>query len=248
MIMQGVTGGVLIDSSSIQYPTSDGRPMGETDVHREQIVELIHALDIHFDREDVYVSGNLLMFYEEGRPRRHVSPDVLVTFGIPRGSRNYYKVWEEGRPPDVIFEITSQSTRREDLGKKRALYARLGVPEYYIFDPLSEYLKPRLRAYRLEGRDYVPVVGEPLASSKLELELRIHEDRLRLWDPAAARFLPTRRENERARRAAEQARTEAEQARSEAEAARAEAQRRAARAEAEVEALRAELERLRRQE
>ena len=48
----------------------------------------------------------------------------------------------------MVFEITSRGTRLEDLGTKRALYAMLGVREYFLYDPLGEYLQPPLQGYR----------------------------------------------------------------------------------------------------
>lgn len=190
----------------IEYPTSDGRPLGETDTHRNQIIDLIHALDLRYSAQpETYVSGNLLLFYEEGNRRRHLSPDVMVVFGVPDQERDNYLLWEEGKAPDVVIEVTSRSTRTEDMGFKKGLYALLGVQEYYIFDPLREYLQPRLKAYRLQGEDYQPVIGDPLTSPRLGLELRIVDDRLRLYDPEAETLLPTRRDTEEARRSAEEA-------------------------------------------
>lgn len=177
------------------YPTSDGRPLGETDVHRRLITDLIHALEVFYlSRDDVYVSGNLLLFYEEGNRRRHLSPDVLVTLGIPRRERDNYLIWQEGKAPDMIFEISSATTKFEDIGAKKGLYASFGVKEYCIFDPLKEYLEPRLRLYRLAGDDYVPVTGNPLQLETLGLQLRVVEDTLRLFNPLTASLLPTRTE------------------------------------------------------
>lgn len=195
----------------IEYPTSDGRPLGETDVHRVQIVDLIHGLDVYFkQRSDVYVTGNLLLLYEENRPRKHLSPDVMVVFGVPKHNRENYLLWKEGKAPDVAIEVTSKSTRDEDMGHKKGLYAMMGVAEYYLFDPLREYLSPRLKAYRLEGADYLPVVSEPLVSPRLGLELVVVDDRLRLRDAARDVLLPTLEET--AARA-EQAEREAERRR-----------------------------------
>lgn len=143
--------------------------------------------------------GNLLLFYEEGNPYKHLSPDVLVADGRPKHERDYYQLWVEGKAPDFVIEVTSKSTRPENLGVKKGLYALMGVRDYFIFDPLREYLTPALRAYRLEGEDYIPVVGEPVVSSSLGLCLRIVENRLRLFDAAGA-LLPTRLETELAKR------------------------------------------------
>ena len=87
-------------SSEVDYPTSDGRPMGETEVHRDDMISLIQALQHHFGNDPmVCVSGNLLLYYVPGDKRRHLSPDVFVVRGIPKRERKYYLVWEEGRAP-----------------------------------------------------------------------------------------------------------------------------------------------------
>ncbi len=182
------------EDENTPYPTSDGRPLGETDVHRIQITDLIGSLEYHFrDRPDVYVSGNLLMFYERGDRRKHRSPDVLVALGVPAGQRDFYKVWEEGKAPDLVFEITSASTRSEDLGEKKGLYAYLGIREYLIFDPLKEYLEPRLRLYRLAGEEFVPVAGR-LTLETVRLNPEVVEDKLRLRDPRTGELVPTPQE------------------------------------------------------
>ena len=53
-----------------------------------------------------------------------------------------------GNAPFVL-EVTSDTTQKKDLGDKKAIYQRLGVDEYFLFDPLGDYLKPRLQGYRL---------------------------------------------------------------------------------------------------
>ena len=104
----------------IEYPTGDGKPMAETDVHRDDMVDAIQMLKDHFaDRLDVYVTGNLLLFYEEGDPRKHVAPDVFVVRGVEKKDRDHYLVWTEGKAPDLVIEITSKTTRREDQKKKK---------------------------------------------------------------------------------------------------------------------------------
>ena len=99
------------------YPTSDGKPIAETDWHRDLMLELIETLKEHFAGQPrVYVSGNLLVFYEEGNKRKHVSPDVFMVRGIPKETdppRTRYLLWEN-KPLDLVIELTSQSTRRED--------------------------------------------------------------------------------------------------------------------------------------
>jgi hypothetical protein len=69
----------------IEYPTSDGRPLAETDVHRDLMVDLIGTLEDRYENDRmVYVSGNLLVFYHEGDKRKHVAPDVFVVDGVKK--------------------------------------------------------------------------------------------------------------------------------------------------------------------
>jgi Uma2 family endonuclease len=189
--------------AAIRYPETDGKPMGETDIHIAQIIDLLFALTRYF-REDprVYVAADLLLYYVEGDPKEFVVPDVFVVRGVPKGERRIYKLWEEGRAPDVVFEITSASTRREDLGTKRVLYADLGVKEYFVFDPTGEDLRPPLRAFRLSGSEYQPL-KEPVFSEVLGLELQIVDKHLRLFDPRTGKRLLTPAEADAAREAAE---------------------------------------------
>lgn len=112
----------------VYYPESNGEPMAETDVHRDQLIDLLIALKDYFRHDQqVYVAANLLIYYEEGDAQASVAPDVFVLFGASKEPRRIYKLWEEGKAPDVVFEITSASTRVQDLGPKKGLYEVLGV-------------------------------------------------------------------------------------------------------------------------
>jgi Uma2 family endonuclease len=240
----------------IDYPESDGKPLGETDAHRREILAIIFMLEEYFAADsNVYVSGNLMLYYEQGNPSAVVSPDVFVVKGVPKQERRIYKLWEEGRPPVSVFEITSRSTRLEDKGSKRELFAELGVREYFLFDPLAEYLKPPLQGFELQGDEFValePGADESLVSQ--ELGLRLHRDGsyLRLINLASGQALLRAPELEAARRAAEErtrsadtARRAAEERTRSADTARRAAEQRAQSAEEELERLRAELARLR---
>ena len=136
-----------------------------------------------------------------------VAPDVFVVHGVRNQPRRSYKLWEEGVVPAVVFELTSRSTRREDLRTKYDLYARLGVTEYFLFDPLGEYLRPPCRGYRLQQGRYRPLAaGEDGALWSVALGLALHGrgEQLRLYDPARQRWLPTPQEEAASRRAAEE--------------------------------------------
>src|SRR5262249_31290833 len=87
----------------IEYPESDGKPLGEPDAHRREILAIIAMLEHYFAANaEVYISGNLMLYYEEGNPGAVVSPDVFVVKGVPKKERRTYKLWEEGRPPAVV--------------------------------------------------------------------------------------------------------------------------------------------------
>ncbi len=239
--------------AEVFYPESDGQPMAETDVHRDLMLDLIAMLREYFrDDPHIYISGNLLLYYEEGNPRRSVAPDVFVVKGIPGDRRRIYKLWEEGQPPDVVFELTSRSTRNEDLRTKHELYERLGVTEYFLFDPLGEYLRPPLQGHRLALDHYVPLrpaADGSLWSAVLELELHPRGESLRLFDPESRRWLLNPQEETVARRAAESRAAVEAAARQIAEdrvtaeaAARQIAEDRVAIVEAELARLRAQLD------
>jgi Uma2 family endonuclease len=179
---------------AVEYPESDGKPMTETDAHREQMTDLIAALKAYFRNDPrVYVGGNLMMYYDEGDPKESIAPDIFVVRGVSKRNRRVYKVWEEGRAPDVVIELTSRSTRDQDLGSKRWVYAELGVREYFIFDPLGEYLQPPLRSYTLSGDEYIRIAsdGTSIMSQSLGLELRVVDGWLRLFDPEMGQLLST---------------------------------------------------------
>jgi Uma2 family endonuclease len=207
----------------IEYPTGDGKPMAETELHLYDMIDSIQVLkDYYAGQPRVYVCGNMLMFYEEGNPRKHVSPDVFVVHGIATEPlRDNYLVWKEGKAPDFIVEITSKSTKAEDRKKKFEIYRTiLRVPEYFLFDPTEDYLKPPLQGFRLAGEQYVPIepVDGRLPSQVLGLHLERDGQQLRFFNPATSERLMTRLEmREAAERAAIEERDRAQQERDRAE-------------------------------
>ncbi len=184
--------------SEIFYPDSNGEPLAETDFHAHLLMNLRMALDIFFaNREDVYVTGNIMFYYLEGNPTEVISPDVMVCFGIPKGDRTSYKTWEEKDVvPSVVIEIASRGTWRKDRVEKKALYEMLGVKEYYIFNPLEPKIAPAFTAYRLEdgGFSTVKIENNRVKSEILELELVVENRTLRLFNPATNQFLKTTEE------------------------------------------------------
>ncbi|NJN54097.1 MAG: Uma2 family endonuclease [Anaerolineae bacterium] len=195
-----------LPKSEIEYPESDGLPMAETDEHRIQMTDaLIHPLRARYHKQgNVYVSGNLFFYYEEGNREAVVAPDVFVVFGVTAKKRRTYKLWEEGHAPDVVFELTSRKTYEADLGRKRLLYEDLGVREYFLFDPLREYLRPPLQGFRLTAEGYYdPLRPQPLPTSEwqlesqvLSLQLHTHGSNLRLYDGELDAYLRMPEETE----------------------------------------------------
>ena len=178
--------------------------------------------------------------------KARVAPDVFVVVGAPNRERMSYLLWEERKAPDCVLEVTSRSTRHEDQGRKRELYRRLGVREYWQYDPTGDYLRPRLQGLVLVAGDYEELASREygdgtlaMESGVLGLELRVTDRGLRFHDPETGRDLPSPAESLEAQEHAEvewqradAARQHAEEARRQAEAERQ--QERAARQQAET--------------
>jgi hypothetical protein len=176
-------------SRDVFYPESDGKPMAETPWHLEEMFYLFGGVRDHFrDVADVYVGANQFLYYIEGDPRRVVAPDLFVVRGVPKvPARGTYKLWKEGQPPCLVVEVTSDSTRDEDLKTKRECYERMGVEEYFLFDPFGDYLNPRLQGYKLVNGRYQQAPLEEdgsLLSRTTELLFRVEGERLRLIETA----------------------------------------------------------------
>ncbi|MFL6235896.1 MAG: Uma2 family endonuclease, partial [Thermoanaerobaculia bacterium] len=138
--------------------------------------------------DGVYVAGNLFFYYKKGDPRAVVAPDLFVVKGVAKRDRKVYKLWEEHRSPCFVVEVTSDSTRDEDLSDKLAVYEQLGVEEYFLFDPLGDYLDPRLQGHRLVNGRYRPAPLEKdgsLVSRTAGVTFRVEGKHLRLIESAS---------------------------------------------------------------
>lgn len=168
-----------VDDDGIDYPDSDGKPIGETEYHVDAIFALKDALQSHFRaRTDVHVAADMFLYFEKGNPAANKSPDVMVTKGVGNHKRRTFKTWVEGTAPQVIFEIVSRKTRKEDTVVKPPLYARLGVKEYFLFDPVGDArLEPRYQAFHLQRGRLVPMKPESAGGfTSVELGLRFVPD------------------------------------------------------------------------
>ena len=217
-------------SAEATLPDSDGRPLAENDEHYRAILSIRAPLEVRFrDSADTYVTGDLLLYYDREDRRKCAAPDVLVARGLAKRFRRSYVLWEEGKPPDCVVEVSSPDSRTKDRTKKRKLYAKLGVREYFLFDPVYEdsQHEGRLQGFRLWGGRSMPMGPGGVAGSRAELEsevlgvsLRPEGKRVRLRDLRSGEDLLYFDETEDARQAATQAQRLAETQRNEETRAR----------------------------
>ena len=197
-----------LDESDLRL--EDARSMPESRQQDRAAGYTRSALEMHFADRVVTVERNMHISFEgydehgerptfAGEQRTaarflpNIEPDVLVAFDVPRQEhRTAYLVWREGKVPDFLLEVASNSTWRNDYGRKRDIYERLGVPEYFIFDARKSPRRPRLTACRpgTDGRyqELRPLphegVGRGIFSAQLRLVAFVDEaGDLGWWDP-----------------------------------------------------------------
>lgn len=173
------------------YPAADGQPMTD---NRWQSRAMLHAAgDLQTFHPDAFVAMDILLYYELGRVRSRVAPDVMVAFGVGAESRPSYYVWREGKVPDWVLEVASPRTQARDRTEKRRIYAKIGVPEFWLFDPQGTVFprhERQLQGFRLEGRAYAPIPPRTegglrlIPSEVLGLDVRVEDELLRFRDAA----------------------------------------------------------------
>ena len=180
-------------------PDPDHRPDG---MYQAPIIdECGHLLRDHFAvRPDVIVDSGGFVFYDQRSLNVRVRPDIYVALGVDAAavfSRNGYVVWEAGKPPDFVLEVASESTHTVDTDRKPDLYARIGVGEYWRFDPTGgEFYGYHLAGDTLVDGVYqpIPVTTEPDEmtwgySPALDLNLCARDRRLVFHDPNTGLYL-----------------------------------------------------------
>ncbi len=221
------------EPEDVEYP--EGKWIAQSVWHGRAVSQATVALDNHFrHRERVLVAMELVVYYERGNDKVCLQPDVQVVFGVQRGNRSSYKVWEEGKAADFVLEVASPLTADKDARHKAQEYARIGVHEYWRLDPAGSMLATPLEGWEASGGSYdrvQPVArgarGRWLQSRVLGLELRSQRQDgatvLVFRDPRTGEeFGGDTGESERLRRAAEEhASAEAELRRAAEERARA---------------------------
>ena len=219
-----------------QHPTREDL-MGESVIQAQIMRYLTAVLEWLYQRDGWFIATNLNIYRQ---PRYHaypLVPDVAVFKGVRidhPGQRTFrsWRMYEPGRPPpQVVFEIASDTTWKDDLRRKPIQYALLGVQEYFAYDPNQPpYFarQPgRLRGWRRSGRwlyALTPDTQGRLWSVELDSYLVVEGDILRLYDQEGQRRL-TQAEAEQAAKEAERAAKEAAWSQLEVERAAKEAER-----------------------
>ena len=205
---------------TIYYPYTDHQPVPDREYQFPLLATVFTTLNTHFNKiPGTHVNGNVFIYYEEGNPRKTIAPDCYVVFdltskaihSLSEEGNNTYLLWEVGKPPEFVLEIGSPGTKRSDLTVKRAVYASIGVSEYWRYDQTGGafYGEP-LVGERLVNGEYqrLPLIqdedGVWAYSPALNLLLYWDSGELRYWDPASKERLLNYKEEHVARLAAEE--------------------------------------------
>ena len=214
--------GQVEQAEPVFYPIEDDEPLAESEHQLFPLVYAYGALTAWFsDDPTTWVGSDMFLYYEEGDPSKVVAPDLFVVMQTHKEERrNIFQTWVEGRIPDFILEVLSESNYRNDLATKFPIYRQLGVKEYWMYDPTpTGILSPPLQGHRLVGGEYQPIPVEETAqpgryrgnSEVLRLELHAEWDWFRFFDPAEGSYRRDIQESEQALAAERQA-LEAERA------------------------------------
>ncbi|TBR57237.1 hypothetical protein B4U84_14470 [Westiellopsis prolifica IICB1] len=187
---QGIPEDVILPPSDLY---SDEPPL-ETELHLRQIILLFKCLEwLWRDRTDFYAAGNLTIYYSFSKSKSEDfrGPDFFVVLDTERKARKSWVVWEEdGKYPNVILEILSESTAHTDKEVKKKLYQNtFRTPDYFWFDPYTL----EFAGFHLVDGKYQPLEANNqghLWSQQLGLYLGIHQGLLRFFTPEG-QLIPT---------------------------------------------------------
>lgn len=200
---------VELPPTQAELPYDDGEPM-ESPRHKAQMDLLIEALMPWLSqREDGFVGGNMFVYYSlaQVRNKDFKGPDFFVVLGVPKGERKSWVVWEEGKAPDVVIELLSESTAAADKNEKKLIYQnQMRVPEYFWYDPFNP---EDWAGFAIEQRVYQPLVANEqnqLVSESLGLGLQRWQGHYKAieavwlrWATLEGELLPTPEEQEHQR-------------------------------------------------
>ena len=199
-----------IDYASLEFDAFEKEVPPDHMEQSREIHEVIDLLFAHFTdfhrRPDVFVDTDTNVCYDPSNLNVRVAPDVYVAFGVDAEAirpRHIYLPWEVGKVPDWVLEVASDSTRRVDLVRKPPIYAQIGIPEFWRFDPTGgRYYRFQLNGLKLVDGEYQPIelTTEPDGILKgyseiLELSLAWDEGWPRFYDPATGSYLENWRDD-----------------------------------------------------
>jgi len=209
---------VTLPPTQAELPYDDGIPM-ESQRHKVQMDLLIDTLLPWLaERSDGYVGGNMFVYFsmEQVRNKDFRGPDFLAVLGVPKKERLSWVVWEEGKAPDVVIELLSESTAQLDKNEKKLIYQnQLRVSEYFWFDPFNPN---DWAGFFLQQGVYQPLslnAQNQLISQSLGLALQRWQGNYKgidatwlRWATLEGELLPTPEEQERLRADSESLRAE----------------------------------------
>ncbi|MEZ5326041.1 MAG: Uma2 family endonuclease [Verrucomicrobiales bacterium] len=174
----------------VHYPDSDGNRMADNTRQFRYIATLKGGFDNYYrQRDDVFVAGDLLWYPIEGDNKTRYAPDVMIAFGRPPGDRGSYKQWEENnQPPNVVFEVMSPGNTAGEMANKLHVYDRLGVDEYYVYDPDRGELSGWIRNEAGGGLEEIADM-QGWQSPLTQVTFRLDGDHLEVMRPDGEVFL-----------------------------------------------------------
>jgi Uma2 family endonuclease len=216
--------------STAELPCSDDTPVDNEDQNLLPNLLLFLLANLWSERMDWYFGVDMAVYHLTGvNPRVPVVPDGFLSLGVERRkggktgkSRSSYATWEEN---DVVPILTLEMVSHKPGGEykeKMALYAKLGVLYYVIYNPefwQRDKHQP-FEVYKLEQGRYQQKMGEPFWMPEIGLGIGryqgevggLPQEILTWFDDQGNRHLSAE-EQERARATQEQARATQEQAR-----------------------------------
>jgi Uma2 family endonuclease len=139
------------------HPTHEDL-MGESTFQADLIHYLVDILRWLYRAENWFIATNLNIYQSHDYLEYPLAPDVALFKGIekPKNGLRSWKLLLPDRPaPNVVFEICSDGTITDDLEEKPEKYRKLGVREYFAYDPHEPVLRKKYSA-RLFGWRYNP--------------------------------------------------------------------------------------------
>jgi Uma2 family endonuclease len=136
------------------HPTEEDL-MGETFLHRMLVQYLMDLLLWLFHGQHCAIYANLNFYQTPEYKEEPLAPDIAVIKGIDVQEVTSWRVGKTGPAPHIVFEIASKETWVKDHNDKPGRYARMGVQEYFAYDPnqplLNGEASSRLTGWQLDA-------------------------------------------------------------------------------------------------